>query len=775
MTPLLALLRTRIRLIPAGVLSVLVLSAGLFFLIFEYTSAQFIGVEEPAAFPIGPPPQNTNNPGNPNAPGYFIPLPTNPTGVAPGTPAPAPAPGTPAPEAGAAEAAAAADTAAREPQVVVLGTGFLNDLYGFVLTFGRFIVGVSGKLLDFAIENFILKFGEIYNSWGVGVAINKGWSTVRDVLNLSFIFALVYIGLKLIFNADDSSAKRSLGYLLVAALLINFSLFISKFVIDLANSLASIIYYQGLSNATQGISSVLMGMLGISTIMNIPVTDVSALGTAGGLAVIFGTFIFLLIMAYVLFAFAIMILIRAIILFFLMIFSPIMFLGFIFSDFMKYSRDYMSKLLGNAFFAPAVIFMLYLSVSIMQHFKIQFSNDAAGQASLGYLFSSNDYDVGMQAFLVFSIGIGLLLLSLSVAKRMGAAGASTAISVGDSLRKRGQNALKWGAGQSLQPFRWGSRIASDRVGLGVRTGLSNLQTRNRGVLGAIARTSLAEQYIGGAATSMRNAQMGTGQTQTQKDAKTRAARTAVNNRVTIADGIAAGPGTPEHNAMLRLAAGMSSKDLEAMNQAERMAIAPFVTASTAEGLAKSDKVDAGDIENFQNERRRILRESIENMGMTMSRDFSRLSISQLEEIGEDYIAANADNLTDDQLKAMKSSKRFTPAQVAGFEETKRTRLEMVGTGLVPDLAFQHTFIDTAGVRQVENKTPKEIAALPASVLTHRNAVPYLNARSLQEIQSANKLTRRQVARIISNIGTGPGDAYDYINSPKAMSDGYWRL
>ena len=88
------------------------------------------------------------------------------------------------------------------------------------------VLGVFGYLFDFAIEHFIIGFGEKYLNSNLGDTIEALWSTVRDIFNLTFIFGLVYIGFKMILDSSDSSARRMLVYLIGAALLVNFSLFI---------------------------------------------------------------------------------------------------------------------------------------------------------------------------------------------------------------------------------------------------------------------------------------------------------------------------------------------------------------------------------------------------------------------------------------------------------------------------------------------------------------------------------------------------------------------
>jgi hypothetical protein len=103
--------------------------------------------------------------------------------------------------------------------------------------------------LNFAVNEFIIDFGGNVTGTGIGAAIDTLWSVVRDFFNIIFIFAIIYLGFKMILGSDDSGTKRALVYLIIAALLVNFSLFISKFIVDFSNILAEqvAIIYAGIN------------------------------------------------------------------------------------------------------------------------------------------------------------------------------------------------------------------------------------------------------------------------------------------------------------------------------------------------------------------------------------------------------------------------------------------------------------------------------------------------------------------------------------------------
>src|SRR5262245_25380709 len=134
----------------------------------------------------------------------------------------------------AAEAAAAAE--ADLPPVVKSESNWLADviakfIFSVALGIGGLFTGIGGILLDLAVNETILKAGEYLKSTSLqsfGGGIVQLWQMVRDIFNILFIFSLVYLGIRTILKSDDTETQRKLGYIIIAALLINFSLYITQ-------------------------------------------------------------------------------------------------------------------------------------------------------------------------------------------------------------------------------------------------------------------------------------------------------------------------------------------------------------------------------------------------------------------------------------------------------------------------------------------------------------------------------------------------------------------
>lgn len=204
--------------------------------------------------------------------------------------------------------------------------------------------------------------------------ITNGWGIVRDVANIFFIVALLYIAIKTILGLGVSDNKRLVGTLVVVALLINFSLFATKVVIDTSNIVAKIFYTSivpintsgGQNLGEAGERSISVGM--VRKFNPQQVVNSTEYKAEGGIATFIFVCIFLIALtgytAYVFFIVALVFLSRVISLWLAMIFSPLAFASKTVSFNMGSMGfdEWSEGLFKNAFLAPIFIFFLYLIV-----------------------------------------------------------------------------------------------------------------------------------------------------------------------------------------------------------------------------------------------------------------------------------------------------------------------------------------------------------------------------------------------------------------------------
>lgn len=293
----------------------------------------------------------------------------------------------------------------------------------------------AGSAFDNSIEWFIVRYATIYTE-NFGGAIELVWEVIRDMINIALIFGLIYVGFRFILNADDSGAKRNLVTLIIAALLVNFSLFFAKALVDISNIL-SVSFADAISSGSLGVSESFAGTLNMGPAFNADQSMTEALGgeRTSYWGYIFQLLIIILVAAFVFFAAAILIMIRFIVISFMLIFSPVIVLGWIFPFFSGLSRKWLNTFLGQAFMAPALLLNFYAS------FLVLLGLQSVSDSGLGSQATSPG---SIDALPFFILGMGFLIASLIVAQKMGAAGASTAISIGHASRRKAGQLAKGG-------------------------------------------------------------------------------------------------------------------------------------------------------------------------------------------------------------------------------------------------------------------------------------------------------------------------------------------
>lgn len=338
--------------------------------------------------------------------------------------------------------------------------GFFQDLLWTILvTITGTILWICAMLFDFSVNTFVIGFGNLFLGSGIGVAVDRIWFILRDFVNMFFIFGLVYIGFKLILDVDNSNTRRWLVNLIIAAILINFSLLITKTVVDFSNQLATQIAISGFGaepitnewGATYktNLADNILGLMGIKDLLSLKLDS----SGGGGWGYIFGTAIFFLVTAFVLAAGAFLLMIRFIALTMFMLVSPLMFVSWVLPPVSDTMQRYWKAFIGRAFFAPIYFLFLYFSletlVGLQESLKV-----SSGGGKWAKTFSTAATDATSGSTLAasqttlpyFFIMCGFMIASLMIANKLGADGAKGAMSMGNSLKNKAISYSKRGAG-----------------------------------------------------------------------------------------------------------------------------------------------------------------------------------------------------------------------------------------------------------------------------------------------------------------------------------------
>ena len=115
--------------------------------------------------------------------------------------------------------------------------GFINQLIGTLLgLLQEFIFNVFYYLIAPVIQAMLSI--RTYTDTFAAV-IYPGWEVVRNLCNILFIVALIAIGLGTLFRIDSYQYKHTLVDLVIAVLLVNFSLVIAQVVLGVADTIQS--------------------------------------------------------------------------------------------------------------------------------------------------------------------------------------------------------------------------------------------------------------------------------------------------------------------------------------------------------------------------------------------------------------------------------------------------------------------------------------------------------------------------------------------------------
>lgn len=259
------------------------------------------------------------------------------------------------------------------------------------------------------------------------------WQMVRDFFNLFFILTLLFIAFATIFQIDSFNYKKTLGKLLLMALLVNFSFPIARFIVDAANvPMYFFIDSMFANQADKSAKNIVEVSLSASQIKDILVpkttlADHLLKGSTITMNLIIAIVFMFIFMTSIL-TLAMTLVVRNVVLLILIIFSAVGFAGLVIPGFRRAASTWWDKLLKNAFYGPAVMLMLLVSVKIMEAINIGGQGGIKDQINKATqsLGAFDDSRRMIAAASIIAIPITLVWLSLGVGQYFGIEGAATA-------------------------------------------------------------------------------------------------------------------------------------------------------------------------------------------------------------------------------------------------------------------------------------------------------------------------------------------------------------
>jgi len=320
-------------------------------------------------------------------------------------------------------------------------------------------------LLNYVVNTMVIGMGTLYKEIESGVL--TAWRVLRDLANVFLVFLTIYVGVAVVLGVSKYGDKKMLWKIILAALLVNFSITFTKIVIDVSNLATMEIYKNFLTKANdetlankcaepndsaenmvkvnstdecidKGLAMAFWNELKITTLFNInslSATTTTSGSTKGspkspdiGWALFFMVFmggIMCIVMAFVFGAAAFLLVARFVILIFLIIVSPVALVALL-TNASSLGATWWKKLIDQSFFAPLLLLMWWIAFQVLSGYTKMLEGQQVS-ANVGLITKGSG---SMGIIVMFMVVIAFLILGLVVAKQMGAHGASGTIKFG---------------------------------------------------------------------------------------------------------------------------------------------------------------------------------------------------------------------------------------------------------------------------------------------------------------------------------------------------------
>ncbi|MBX4195796.1 hypothetical protein KW796_02485 [Candidatus Parcubacteria bacterium] len=644
--------------------------------------------------------------------------------------------------------------------------GGLFDIMGMVISplvllllqLTGFLTMLSGVILNGVIHYTITLMAENFHNIP---AIDVAWGVIRDVANMGFIFVLLFASLQMIMGEGKGVAQRLIVNIIIAAILINFSLFFTKFVIDIANLLALTFYHAiapdaGADLLKSGLSNAIVEPMGITTLWKIS----GGLGNLSNFAVmgILGSIV-MLITAFVFFAIAIMLVIRYVVLIFVLILSPIYFVSNVLPGLKTYASRWREALLGQAFFAPVYFLLTWVVVVVINGlsdvYKVKdFSGALGGSVQTANGVQSIAYTPDMAATIInFAVIIAFLIISLIIAKSVaGKSGAAF-----NDLTKSASNFVFGGVvGGALRNTlgRGGSAAANN-------PNLVAAAKNKPGFTGAASRLALfASKKAASGSFDARNMRvpldLGLGETKIGR--KFNLDKIPRPNIGAYAAGVTGlGEGGKEGFKEIKDIREKKERDIdkgsaEELRKAQnKNAINEGIEAAKTAATARTPAQDA----------------SVASMVGIIK----KMSEKEIEEQKATTLAIQevAEALSQKQMDAIEKSSNFSATEVQEIKTARGKRLAdafAAGTGPMPGVAAPATGYETA-IGMIRKMSYSDVAKMDEAKLTDPGIFELYTPKFLNKLGRTNELTdtkARAIRTAIINAAAAPGASRTVIDA-----------
>lgn len=318
---------------------------------------------------------------------------------------------------------------------------FISGATAAILGAVNIALGWVGNVFDYAVEETVITVGDKFNSdtEGYGFIVSSIWKIFRDIGNLLIIFSLLYLAIRTIVQGNGFADGKMLSSILIAALLINFSLFFTKLAFDFSN-IAGITIYESIRPQSGSISEGVMQIVNFQGVINNLTVDT---GSWTGFSLVLLSAFFVVSMAVILgFIFVsagILLLYRFFTFIILMMISPIGLIARFIPWLKKLGTKWWDELTKQTILLPVFFLIFYIGLLVAD--KV-FENIASEISQIRIDSNASPKQIGgyLASFIILVFFLGA---SLFIPGKIGGMGAGVMTSAGNKLKGWGKASLNW--------------------------------------------------------------------------------------------------------------------------------------------------------------------------------------------------------------------------------------------------------------------------------------------------------------------------------------------
>lgn len=625
----------------------------------------------------------------------------------------------------------------------------VNQLASLIMRLASLLMWLSGTLLDYILIYTIVNFAENISKMD---GIQVTWIVIRDLMNLGFVFLLLYQGIRMILGRSNN-AKQVIFGIVLASILINFSLFFTKVMIDGSNVL-TLGFYNAIVDTSQqeqiqknlggfslesaggsnqtGISGAYVNSLGVHRFYDknglVKIMDTNKQESL--LIITLSAIVIFVMVAVIFFAIAIMFLVRYAILIVLLMFSPLAVMGIAIPAVKSMQEQWWKTLMGQVIFAPLYMVMTWVVLTLINSpgFNPLASN---GGDWAGLLIKGEVDNIGL--IINFVIVIVLTIMTLSISKKYATQGSNKISEWTNKVTTFAGGAVLGGAALLGRQTvgRVGKNMAEDAF-------LQRSAKEDKGIEGAVSRLALyGARKARSGSFDARAAKIPTnalGDLVEGTIGRTKAGKWAGLNDVNIPSVNVGAPLSKFGNL-----GQAGTKGFKELSEEKEKRIKDRETTNSKELSETQAKIDMNILKN------QILSGANAAVGSPqfgeMEKALSKLSDKQTESLVEsnrELLASQnfANAISVKQLEALNKSDQFSDAEK---DLLKETRFKEINNAVAVGTAAA---ISAVGGK-IKGLSDSELDMIDPSHLNKEEFVSQMKASQIDTIEKSNKFTTSQ--------------------------------